>query len=73
MSFFLGVSSKLSSLLDPSLGLIPACFELVAGFSGKEVLGKIIESSVYKRLFGYDTVKSVTTIFNLNSWNPNKY
>ena len=68
---FLGVSSKLSSLLDPSLGLIPACLELVAGISGKEVLRKIIESSVYKRLFGYDTVKSVTTIFNLNSWNPN--
>ena len=68
---FLGVSSKLSSLLDPSLGLIPACLELVAGISGKEVLRKIIESSVYKRLFGYDTVKSVTTIFNPNSWNPN--
>lgn len=44
---------------------------VVEEFIGKEVLRKIIKSSVYKRLFGYDTVKSLTTIFNPNSWNPN--
>jgi catabolite regulation protein CreA len=68
---FLGLTSKIGSILDPGAGLIPAFLETVAGLTGRKTLLKIVQNPFYQRLMRYDTIRSVVTVFNPNNWNLN--